>query len=478
MEDFLKTIDVKATTFAPGNRNQTNKLKLMQNAQRSLCLMAWILALLGWFLLFTPLVHAQVWTKPQLQTTDFAAGQECYLFNVGAERFYTEGNAYGTQSSVGEEGLKCKFVKSGEVYKLTDFSIAKNSWRTTFVTTNGALYVDGENVTECWWKVVSNGNGTFKLMMTEPNKTYNQENYPGAMMGLDLFEDEYRTALAALLMDAEEPGSGLYLTDWAVATPRAYEQYLTDVATYKAAIQLKLLLDEAEEKGTDATDEQTIYDNAASTLAELQTAIGTLTAKILEDELSKATRENPLDLTDKFIINPRYENNDNSGWKGNVQPGIDANNNLQNAEFFNTNFDTYQDLINLPEGNYRVSLQGYYRAGLEGPALEAKQSGNEPLNAELYVTTNGKTSTSKIQSIFTGAPTENQNANGEINLGQWWVPNTMAAAAVYFDRGYYLGNSIEVNVTTGKLRIGIQKNTTIRRDWVMFDNWKLEYLGK
>lgn len=484
MEDFLKSIEDKASTFALENRNQIYKLKLMQNAQRSFCLMAWILALLGWFLLFSPLVHAAEWQKPQLQTTAFAAGQECYLFNVGAERFYTEGNAYGTQGSVGEEGLKCKIVASGEVYKLTNFSVAKNAWRTTFVTTNGALYVDGENVTECWWKVVPIDNGQltvdncFKLMMAAPNKTYNQENYPGAMMGLDLFEDEYRTALAAILMDSEEPGEGVYLTDWAMVTPQAYEQYLTDVATYKAAVQLKVLLDEAEEKGTDAGEEQTVYDNTASTLAELQTAIGTLTAKILEDELSKATRENPLDLTDKFIMNPRYENNDNSGWKGSVQPGIDANNNLQNAEFFNTNFDTYQDLINLPEGNYRVSLQGFYRAGLEGPALEAKQSGNEPLNAELYVTTNSKTTTSKIQSIFTGAPTEKQNADGEINLGQWWVPNTMAAAAIYFEKGYYQENSIEVAVTTGKLRIGIRKTTTIRRDWMMFDNWKLEYLGK
>jgi len=33
-------------------------------------------------------------------------------------------------------------------------------------------------------------------------------------------------------------------------------------------------------------------------------------------------------------------------------------------------------------------------------------------------------------------------------------------------------------VTNGQLRIGLRKNTTIRRDWVMIDNWKLEYLGK
>ncbi len=389
------------------------------------------------------------WQKPQLQTTELTAGQECYLYNVKAERFYTEGNAYGTQASVGEEGLKCKFVKNTgianpleTVYKLTNFSIAKNSWRTTFVTTNGALFVDGESATECWWKVASpptplqgeRGVYTFKLMMAAPNKTYNQENYPGAMMGLDTFEDEYRTALAAILMDSEEPGEGIYLTDWAVATPEAYEQYHTDIAIYKAAMQLKDLLDEAHAKGMDVGDEEAVYNNVESTLEELQAAIGSVTAKLLEEELTSASPENPLDVTDKFITNPRYENNDNAGWKGSVQPGIDANNNLQNAEFFNTNFNTYQDLINLPEGNYRLSLQGFYRAGLEGPALEAKQNGTEAsvMNAELYVTTDSKTTTAKMQSIFNGAPTQKLGVDGEINMGSWWIPNNMSSAAAYF----------------------------------------------
>ena len=163
-----------------------------------------------------------------------------------------------------------------------------------------------------------------------------------------------------------------------------------------------------------------------------------------------------------------------------MQPGIDANNNLQNAEFFNTNFDTYQDLQGLPDGIYRLSVQGFYRAGLEGPALEAKQNGTEEsvMNAELYVTTNGKTTTTKMQSIFTGAPTSRLGVDGEINLGSWWVPNTMSSAAVYFAKGYYKENSIEVEVRNGQLRIGLRKTTTIRRDWVMIDNWKLEYLGK
>lgn len=421
-----------------------------------------------------------IWQKPQVTISDLAAAQECYLYNVGAARFYTEGNSYGTQASVGETGLKVKFAQNGDAVKIQNYSEAKKGWYTAYVTTNGAIYVDGGSVTECWWKTVpNNDHKTFKLMMSAPNTSYNQDNYPGAMMGLDLFEYDLQTRLAALLFADEEPGEGIYLTDWAVVSTADYGAYQTAVATYKTALQLKNLIEEAKAAGIDVTAEQTVYENNASTQDQLTAAIVSITNKMIEDELKDASREKPFDLTDKFIINPRYENNDNEGWSG-TAPGIDATNNLQNAEFFNTNFDCYQDLVGLPDGFYRLSLQGFYRAGLEGPAYEAKIGGNEDsvMHAQLYVTTNGKTTTTKMQSVFTGAPTTALGVSGEIKLGEWYVPNNMSSAAAYFAAGYYNGNSIEVEVTGGKLRIGLQKTTTIRRDWLMFDNWKLEYLGK
>ena len=420
-----------------------------------------------------------VWQKPQVALTDFAVGHEYYLYNVGAARFYTEGNSYGTQASIGETGLKVKFEQNGDAVKITNYSNAKKAWRTMFITTNGAMYVDAETATECYWQVVPGSDKTFKLMMSAPNPSFNQDNYPGATMGLDLFEYDLQTRLAALLFTDEEPGEGLYLTDWAVVSTSDYDAYQTAVATYKTALQLKELIDEAKAADIDVSVEETVYANTASTQEELTAAIVSLTNKMIEDELKDASREHPLDLTDKFIINPRYENNDNEGWQGSA-PGIDAANNLQNAEFFNTNFDCYQDLVGLPDGTYRVSVQGFYRAGLEGPAYESKIGGNEEsvMNAQFYVTTGGKTTTTKMQSVFNDARSEALGVSGEIHLGSWWVPNNMSSAAAYFAAGYYNGNSIEVKVTSGKLRIGMRKTTTIRRDWTMLDNWKLEYLGK
>lgn len=421
-----------------------------------------------------------VWQKPQAVISDYVAGQECYLYNVGARRFYTEGNGFGTQASIGETGLKVKFVQNGDVVKITNYSEAKKAWRTMFITTNGAMYVDGDGSGENNWKMVPGNDKSFKLMMAAPNSSYNQDNYPGAMMGLDLFESDLRTVLAALLFTDEEPGEGLYLTDWAVVSTADYDAYQLAVSTYKTALQLKSMLDDAKALGIDVTAEQAVYENNASSLDELTEAIVSITNKMIEDELKDASRENPLDLTNKFIVNPRYENNDNEGWSG-TAPSIDVTGNLQNAEFFNKEtIDYYQNLVGLPNGFYRLSVQGFYRAGLEGPAYESKMSGNEEsvMHAKLYVTTNGKTSTKNIQSIFTGAPTTTLGVNGEIKLGNWYVPNTMSSAAAYFAAGYYDGNIIEVEVTNGQLRIGLKKDEHIRRDWLMIDNWKLEYLGK
>lgn len=421
-----------------------------------------------------------VWQKPEVTVSDFATGQTFYLYNVGAKRFFTEGNDHGTQASIAETGLRVKFVKNGDAVKLNSYSDAQGLWRTTFITTNGAMYVDGDGTGNCNWMVVPSDGKAFKLMMSSPNETYNQENYPGAMMGVDLFEAELQTRLAAELFADEEPGEGLYLTDWAVVTLADYSTYQKAVSTYKTAQQLKSMIEEAKAAGIDVTAEQEVYENTSSTQDELTAAIVSITTKMIEDELKDASRENPYDLTDRFITNPRYENNDNEGWSG-TTPSIDVNANLQNAELFNcTTINYYQDLVGLPAGVYRLSVQGFYRAGLEGPAYESKMSGNEDavMHAKLFVTTGSKTTTSKMQSIFTGAPTSALGVSGEINLGSWWVPNTMASAAAYFAAGYYMQNSIEVTVSDSKLRIGIQKSEYIRRDWLMIDNWKLEYLGK
>ena len=68
-----------------------------------------------------------------------------------------------------------------------------------------------------------------------------------------------------------------------------------------------------------------------------------------------------IDITDDYIINPRFDNNDRTtGWSG---PELGAANPRENAEHFSKTYDTYQQLSGLTSGKYRVSLDAFYRMG-------------------------------------------------------------------------------------------------------------------
>jgi hypothetical protein len=71
----------------------------------------------------------------------------------------------------------------------------------------------------------------------------------------------------------------------------------------------------------------------------------------------KATPENPVDIT-ALLINPSFDNGSN-GWTG----SITVDNDLHNAERFNTTFDFYQTLNTLPRGQYVAKVQSFYRDG-------------------------------------------------------------------------------------------------------------------
>lgn len=196
---------------------------------------------------------------------------------------------------------------------------------------------------------------------------------------------------------------------------------------------------------------------------------------ITKDELiaglANATVENPVDAT--FFIQGqnfnRADNNRNAAWQGSPALGGFENggNTNQTAEKWNCNFDVYQDLSGLPNGYYKVSVQGYYRAG-NGGATSMER------NAYLYAGAN-KTplvniNTEAGNSVFEGG-------NVSTVEGKGIVPNNMATAGKAFTAGLYADNSVIVEVTDGTLRIGVKKDVLIGSDWTIFDNFELTYYG-
>lgn len=138
------------------------------------------------------------------------------------------------------------------------------------------------------------------------------------------------------------------------------------------------------------------------------------------------------------------------------------------AEQWYRNFDFYQDIANLPNGFYKVSVQGFYRDGGTGGA------NGKARNAILYANDMEAPLMNILEeagnSVITGDGTVEVNGYGR-------VPNSMATSNTAFSAGLYADNSVYVNVTDGTLRIGIKKNTLITNDWTCFDNFQLTYYG-
>lgn len=197
-----------------------------------------------------------------------------------------------------------------------------------------------------------------------------------------------------------------------------------------------------------------------------------------------ASAQSWIDVTDSYIVNPRFEGNDlTTGWSGTAYGSAGPK---ENAEHFNKTYDSYQQITGLTAGKYRVSVSAFYRSGDASSDYSHYTNAPETYqNAELYATTSGGTQTQPIALASSAALTESLGG-GVSGVGgtSWWgggdyyIPNNMEAAYYWFEAGYYV-NELEVNVgMDGALKIGIRKSTTIGSDWTCLDNWKLEYYGE
>lgn len=173
-----------------------------------------------------------------------------------------------------------------------------------------------------------------------------------------------------------------------------------------------------------------------------------------------ASENNPLDMS-YLITNPDFDARGNQnglgavkGWNG--SPGADGRHYVSCAEKYNTDFDVYQEKTGLPNGRYRLSCQGFYRAG--GGDSKDKDTKNAILYANAEET--------PLMNIL--------EEEGKYSV----KPNNMAQAQESFSAGLYKNNSVEVTVVDGTLRFGIKKSKQIAADWTIFDTFRLEYLGK
>ena len=388
-----------------------------------------------------------------------------YMYNVGAGKFFCGGNNWGTRTSIGDEGYRVYFEQyvpegveawDGTTVIFKDSCLAKSGAIHTvfFDNVNGGCFVDKGSQANFYWKLQKNAdNAYYRLSMAECNPDYQAwqvDTHPNTFWGWasDRPGDEgnggtmdYTTVYSFL--DPTLPANHV---DWAIVSVADYLVYEAQLDVYGIAQNLKAAIEEAAAKGIDVAAFETVYNNGVATAEELEAAIVDVKKAMAKLEETTVDPANPVDKT-SAITNPSYDNNDNTGWSG-TKPGFQS---FTDAEHYNKTFDSWQMLTDIPNGVYKLTIQGFYRPATAGAT-----------GAVFYA--------AGADSVTTNVPDIN-------SAGLESTPNNMESAANAFKQGAY-ATSVYFIVTENKARIGVaMPKTTGGSDWVIWDNWSLSYYG-
>lgn len=188
------------------------------------------------------------------------------------------------------------------------------------------------------------------------------------------------------------------------------------------------------------------------------------------------------DITRK-IVNPSFDNG-KEGWT--VKEGNPTfNETYKNCEVYQGTFDIYQDITNIPDGVYELSVLAFQRVAENGVASKAHDAGKEDITAFIYANDLETPFTSPytygMKEPSGGKPADYKyNLNGE----DVYIPNTMqgmAAATTENPNAYTV--TVPMLVEGGTLRIGVREKrrpSNINNswgDWAIWDNFRLKYVG-
>lgn len=169
-----------------------------------------------------------------------------------------------------------------------------------------------------------------------------------------------------------------------------------------------------------------------------------------------------VDMT-PLMANPDFREG-SKGWTSSVN-FTQANGYV--AEFWNTAFDFYQTLENMPKGEYELGVQSFYRYGSISDAVAAHNNGTERLGAVFYA----NEAETPVMSIYDGSVTQYTQT-------PYTYPDNVTVANEAFNEYGLYKNTIKLTLNeNGPIKIGIRKNEHVASDWCCFDNFTLKYLG-
>ena len=195
------------------------------------------------------------------------------------------------------------------------------------------------------------------------------------------------------------------------------------------------------------------------------------------------------DVTDKFLVNARYEDGA-TGWNGSPTVNGPANNKC--AEKYNTAFDVYQEVKDAPVGVYSISLQGFYRPGDNAVAWPIYAANEYKWTKSTSICVYVNNNTDALKNIYDERTKKDElfqttdlvgPAPFEVEIDPLkgdtiWYVNDMTNAGIAFSNGMYTSTAFGLVAKAGDaLRIGIKGELDNTNQWICWDNFKMIYQG-
>lgn len=425
----------------------------------------------------------------------FVEGRQYLLYNVTAEKYFTQGNTWGTRGCVGPESsaVRIKVAKytidevwDEATYEIQDYVSPRTgnySWYKACANASGDIYTDqngrGASDFDSFVEILPQGNNTYRIMLSTDAALNTKVQSDGTQFWgrddavdqdfsnawADLEDDSERYPLSALLTE----GDGHHI-DW-----QFFDASCFDI--FDAAESLKAVIQDAETAGIDVASAAAVYNNLNSTLEQINAAIAAL-KDAMANNIQNATGHNPQDAS-AWIVNGTFDTiGDFHGWDG-TSFGAGGTTST-NAEHYSKTYDTYQDITVEYPGLYGVRVNAFYRAGSISAAYEHYTAcDDESKYGRIYVSADGVENEVPIVSIYEGAEkVKPEHGAGLEGSNGYWIPNSMADTEKYMHQNGRYKNIIPVEVTGDlTLRIGVRKDVTIDTDWSIFDDFGLVYFG-
>ena len=90
-----------------------------------------------------------------------------------------------------------------------------------------------------------------------------------------------------------------------------------------------------------------------------------------------------IDVTAKYLKNPGFDGNSNAYWTY-TSDAHSQTVRCEAMEFWNGTWDLYQVISNLPAGEYRMTVQAYYRCMDNDPGYQNYLNGTEDITGVMY----------------------------------------------------------------------------------------------